>query len=839
MSKRSGSEAGGDFDAARASSQSRRSLLAGVEGVTAELIRELDWSKTALGPASQWSRSLTSLVATMLHSRHPMFLWWGPELVQFYNDAYLPSFGAGKHPSAMGQRGRECWPEIWSIIAPQIEDVMLRAKASWNEDALVPIQRNGRIEEVYWTYGYSPAFDDDDTVGGTLVVCTETTSRVLSARRADLVRRINEGLAACAEPSEVIPAAEAVLLEAGIDVPFFAVRPLPGSAAPGRRGEQLVSVAPPRVCEPWPEPVCEAFEISCRAPAAWLVFGLSPRLPFDATYREFLKQIVEQIEHASARIEAFRVRAVAEAERRNLIMQAPVATALVTGPRHVFELTNPHYQEMIGGREVLGKPYVEALPEMAGTELERIMDRVYQLGEPFFAEEYLVRLDRRGRGPEDVYFRFNLEPVRDEDGEVFGVMVVALDVTAQVTARLVVEKSATEREKLLAELEAASRAKDEFLATVSHELRTPLTSILGWARLLNESSEPSRVKKGIAVIERNARAQAQLIEDILDVSRIVSGKVRLNMTKLEPSAVIRAAVETVRPLADAKQQELQVVSEGSLPVITADEDRLQQVVWNLLSNAVKFTPPGGRIEVQARAADDSLTIEVRDDGPGISAAFLPHVFDRFRQDDNSTTKQHAGLGLGLSIVRHLTELHGGNVTVASPGLGQGACFSVVLPLRPVTPTSVLLHGEVVEHAPSSPEASRALLAGARLLVVDDQHDARELIVTVLEDAGARVTQAHTVRAALAALAQHPTHLVISDIGMPDEDGYSFIARLRSSTPPISELPAIAVTAFARAEDRARALDAGFNEHISKPIDPRALVEVAARLVAARLGARTP
>jgi signal transduction histidine kinase len=827
MSKRSGSDSGHPVEVARSSE--RATLLSGVEGVAAELIRTLDWAKTPLGPVAHWPRSLLSLVSTMLHSRHPMFLWWGPELVQFYNDAYLPSFGEGRHPRAMGQRGRECWPEIWSIIAPQIEDVMLRAKASWNEDALVPIQRNGRIEEVFWTYGYSPAFDDDGQVGGTLVVCTETTARVLNARRADLVRRVNEGLAACAEPAEILPAVAAVLHDAGIDIPFFEVR---AAEAPARPREQLHELAAPRVCAPWPEPVKQAFELTCRAPAASLVFGLSPRLAFDGDYREFLKQVVEQIEHAAARIQAFRVRAIAEAERRSLIMQAPIATALVTGPRHVFELANPHYREMVGGRDVLGLPFFEAFPELAGSELEHTMNRVYETGEPYFAEEYLVPLDRRGRGVEDVYFRFNLEAVRDGEGQVFGVMAVALDVTPQVAARRVIEKSAAEREKLLSQLEAASRAKDEFLATVSHELRTPLTSILGWARLLHDTNDPARVKKGITVIERNAKAQAQLIEDILDVSRIVSGKVRLNMAKLEPGAVIRAAVETVRPLAEAKQQELRVASSQPLPPITADEDRLQQVVWNLLSNAVKFTPPGGRIEVEAHSDGDSLTISITDNGAGISPAFLPHVFDRFRQDDNSTTKQHAGLGLGLSIVRHLTELHGGTVTVASAGLGQGASFSVVLPQRPVTPVSILRLSDAIDQAEASLAAGRALL-GARLLVVDDQDDARELLVTVLEDAGAVVTQGNTVLAALAALAQHPTDLVISDIGMPVEDGYSFIARLRGSAPPIRDLPVIAVTAFARVEDRVRALTAGFNEHISKPIDPRALVEVAARFVAPR------
>ena len=807
------------------------------DSVTSKLIRTLDWAKTPLGSIRDWPRSLVSLVGVMLHSRHPMFLWWGPELIQFYNDAYLPSFGAGKHPVAMGQPGRDCWQEIWPIIWPQIEAVMTRGEASWNEDALVPIFRNGRIEEVYWTYGYSPAFDDHGNISGTLVVCTETTTRVVGARRLDFLRRLAERMTSCSNHADLLPALRASLESAPLDVPLFATHPGDEGVFDANQPldlqapQQLVELSTPRPSGAWPEPVTQVVAIRSASQAKQLLFGVSPRLPLDAAYGDFLGQIVMELEQASARIEAFRARAVAETERRNLIMQAPIATAIVTGPRHVYALANPLYREMVGGRDVIGKAYVEAFPEVAGTELERIMDRVYQTGEPFLAEEYLVPLHRGSDNAlQDIYFRFNLEPIRDARGEIYGIMALALDITQEVTARRVVEKAAIEREKLLLQLEAAGHAKDEFLATVSHELRTPLTSILGWARLLNDGADPARVQKGLAAIERNAKAQAKLIEDILDVSRIVSGKVRLNMRRVDPGAAVQAAVETVRPLASAKHQRIFLQLEPELPTINADEDRLQQVVWNLLSNAVKFTPENGNITVQARRSDDTITIAVKDSGKGISAAFLPHVFDRFRQDDTSTTKQQAGLGLGLAIVRHLVELHGGNVSAASDGPGRGSMFAVALPIRASVPNEQPTVAEPKESISNAGVDKRGRLHAIHVLVVDDQDDARDLLATVLEDAGAAVSQAHTVQAALRTLSQSEVHVVVSDIGMPDEDGYSFMRRLRGGSGAGRQIPAVAVTAFARAEDRLRAFRAGFQEHISKPIDPTALVDLVAKLV---------
>ncbi len=788
-------------------------LLSG-GGITGDLIRATDWSKTALGPVSTWPKSLLSAIGIVIHSRHPMFLFWGSELIQFYNDAYLPSFGQGKHPAAMGQAGRDCWQEIWPIIFPQIEAVMTRGQASWNEDALVPIHRNGRIEDVYWTYGYSPAFDDDGSIGGTLVVCTETTARVVASRRTDFIRRLSDKLADSGDLGEII---EVVSSSAGAtaDIPFLGTyRKVAGvwqvSTATSvsearlalvteavRRGSKgllaLADGAQALVCTP-KTPGVEAF-----------VLGVSDRLPYDGAYAAFFDQLIEQVDLAAGRLEAARARTVVESERRNLLLQAPVGTAIMRGPTHVFELANPLYLEIVGGRDIVGKAYAEAFPEIAGGALAGVLDEVYATGVPFVADEYLVPLDRKGTGtPQDCYFRFNLEPIRDASGAVYGMMAVAVDITEQVRA---------------------NQAKDEFLATVSHELRTPLTSILGWARILGDGAEPAVVQKGLAVIERNAKAQAQLIDDILDVSKIISGKIRMTMRPVEPATVVHAAVDTVRPAASAKGIRLTVTVDPNLGSVLADEYRLQQVVWNLVSNAVKFTPKGGDVRVAIACRNAHIVITVEDTGRGISPAFLPHVFERFRQDDASTTKQQAGLGLGLAIARHLIELHDGTVVARSEGEGRGATFEVRLPI------CAGHAGEARDAAAEVPRAQGKMggLEDLHILVVDDHDDARELVVAVLEGAGAKVTQADSVATAMEALSSKDLAVLVSDIGMPGEDGYSLVKWMRATSRSSRALPAVAVTAFARSEDRDRALAAGFQEHVAKPVDPAALIELVARL----------
>jgi PAS domain S-box-containing protein len=795
-------------------------------GICGALARSFDWTKTRLGPPGSWPSSLKTTVGILLNSRHPMFLWWGPDLVQIYNDAYLPSFGVGKHPAAMGQRGRDCWQEIWPIIAPQIDDVMQHGRPSWNEDHLVPIFRNGRIEEVYWTYGYSPVYDDEGRVAGTLVVCTETTGRVIAERRLGVIRSLAVSLLAARDADDVTGRVAAVLAGANRDVPFALISA--GSAAPLAVGLEAASapeveallrgrahraerhaLGTPLAVGPWPEPVTDVLVLPFQAsPWRAIVVGLSPRLPFDDGYRGFLQQIVENVVGACARVQT-------DAERRGLLEQAPVATALMTGPDHVFEIANPRYRAMVG-REVLGKTYLEAFPELRHTALPRILDRVYQRGEPFVTDEMLVPLERGESGKlEACFFKFNLEPIRDAQGTVFGMMAVASDITEQVTARRA--------------LEAAARAKDEFLATMSHELRTPLNAILGWAKILKEGErDPAKLDKGLAVIERNAVTQARLVSDLLDVSRIISGKLNLAMRPVDVPAAIHAAVEVVRPAADAKRLALAVLVDADVGAMVADPDRFQQVLWNLLSNAIRFTPANGHVTISAARVEAAVRVVVVDTGAGISAEHLPHVFERFRQADASTTRGYGGLGLGLAIVRHLVEAHGGTVTAHSDGPGRGASFAVSLPIRAVQPVDTTSHAERASRRDATRE--KAMLQNIRALVVDDDEDSLELLREVLEDAGVSFIGAKSAHQALEA--RGPFDIIISDIGMPQMDGYALIQRVRSRESG-SSVPAIALTAYARAEDAERALRSGYQEHISKPVDARELLDAVSRWTQAR------
>jgi signal transduction histidine kinase/ActR/RegA family two-component response regulator len=394
------------------------------------------------------------------------------------------------------------------------------------------------------------------------------------------------------------------------------------------------------------------------------------------------------------------------------------------------------------------------------------------------------------------------------------------------------------RERALAE--EASRMKDDFLATISHELRTPLQSILGWTHMLRTGSlaEPSR-QRALEAVDRNARAQASLIEDILDVSRIIAGKLRLDVAPLHMAEVVQAALETVRPAASAREVRLQPVLDPDAGTVMGDASRLHQVIWNLLSNAVKFSLRGGRVHVQLRRNDSAVEVVVTDDGQGIAPDFLPHVFERFRQADSSTTRNTGGLGLGLSIVKHLVELHGGTVTVESHGLGRGASFTVRIPIAPLRSTS--LHPPAVGEPRDPAElACPAAIKGLRILVVDDEDDARELLRSVLEHCQASVLVAANGREAFEVLCAARPDILVTDIGMPDQDGYVLIDRVRALPPEGGgRTPAVALTAYARAEDRTKALSRGFNHHVAKPVNPSELLVVIANLAERLLHRVTP
>ena len=811
------------------------------------LIGQFDWNTTPLGPPSNWSRSLRATVAMLLHSRHPMFLWWGAELIQIYNDAYLPSFGLGKHPTSLGQRGRDCWSEIWDIIGPQIDDVMRRGIASWHQDALVPIFRNGGIDEVYWTYGYSPVFDDDGSIGGTLVVCTETTERVLATRQESALR--------------------------------------------------------------------------------------------------------VEVERDRTRLQQF-------------FAQAPAGICILRGPDLTFEFANEHYRALVGGRDLVGKPILIALPELEGQGLDTLLHGVISSGNAFVGREVPIRIDRHGRGaPDDAFYTFIYSPLRDASAHVDAVIVLALDVTDDVSAKRRTEelsqklrdseaqfhvlaesipqlawstradgyidwynqrwydytgttlesmqgwgwkqvhdpdlledvltrwqaalsagepfemefplrgrdgeyrwhltqampfkddtghivrwfgtntdidasrRTAQERAALLdseqrARLaaELASRAKDEFLSTASHELRTPLNAILGWARMLQSGELPnSAFVRAVDSIERNARVQVRLIEDILDGSRIITGRLQLEIRPLDLTTVLQAALDSVRASADAKRITLTVNVDPAAAHVTGDAERLQQVIWNLATNAIKFTPKDGAVDIALARMGPDVRLTIRDNGDGIAADFLPHVFERFRQAEGSTTRRYGGLGLGLALVRHLVEAHGGTVQAESQGPGHGSTFTVRLPAHAMFAEGVAVDApSPATERPFVPSAVN--LAGACILVVDDEADARDLVATVLRSKGAEVVTAASASEALSLIVARPFTAMVSDIGMPTRDGYELITRVRTVAGVRGHhLPAVALTAYSREEDRRRALEAGFQAHVAKPVEPEHLLEVVARI----------
>ena len=435
---------------------------------------------------------------------------------------------------------------------------------------------------------------------------------------------------------------------------------------------------------------------------------------------------------------------------------------------------------------------------------------------------------------------------------IVGILLVALLVSvydARLQARVAsLDASlavAEERKTLyLHELEARVEAerlnqlKDEFLSTVSHELRTPLNAILGWSQLLAQKGPVGEemLRKGLETIERNARAQVQLIDDLLDMSRILSGKVRLDLQPVRPGEFVGAVVESLRPTALAKRIRLEAELDLEAGPVLADSGRMQQVMWNLVSNAVKFTPAGGLVEVALWRAGEQVAMRVRDTGAGIRADFLPYVFDRFRQADTSTTRQHGGLGLGLSIVRQLVELHGGTVGVESAGEGQGATFTVHLPLQRALPDWARAPEAAPGEAQAAAPASMPDLAGTAILALDDDADSLEVVRTILQGTGAEVLTAATPPEALRLLQERRPQLLISDIGMPDMDGFELIRRVRGL--PDTQLclvPALALSAFARKEDRERAFACGYTDYIVKPVTPALLVEAVAKLLDA--GAR--
>jgi signal transduction histidine kinase len=548
------------------------SLFAGAGEMRARC-RAFDWSTTPLGPVSSWPLSLRTITSTMLASRHPMFLWWGPELVQIFNDGYLPSFGTtGRDVAALGARGRDHWREIWPVIGPQIEGVMTRGEATWHEDQLIPIERNGRMEDVWWTYGYSPVQNDDGTIGGVLVVVQETTLRMRAVAEAEALR------------------AEA-------------------EAARSRMGE--------------------------------------------------------------------------------LFRQAPAFITVLRGRDFVFELANDAYYHLIGRRDIIGKPLLDAMPELRGQGFETLMTTVMDSREPFVGRGIPVLLARAaGNAPEQRYVDFVYTPLIDADGGASAVFVHGVDVTDQVRANeererlLAAERAAVaERDRLLLEVGAANRAKSEFLAVMSHELRTPLNAIGGYAELMElEIHGPITPdqRTALARIQTSQRHLLGLVNGVLNYMKVEGGHVDYDVYDVAIDEVLATCEALTAPQARAKRLALRF--DGCDPNICArvDREKLQQIVLNLLSNAIKFTEPDGAVTLSCDASDGTVRIHVADTGRGIPPEQLERIFQPFVQVDARLTRTQEGVGLGLAISRDLARGMGGDLTAVSTHQ-KGSTFTLTLP----------------------------------------------------------------------------------------------------------------------------------------------------------------
>jgi PAS domain S-box-containing protein len=489
----------------------------------------------------------------------------------------------------------------------------------------------------------------------------------------------------------------------------------------------------------------------------------------------------------------------------------------------------------INGRSVeehLGRTVREVIPQIADT-VEPVCRRVIETGEPALNVEQSVESASEPGAAR--HFISSFYPIKNGGGRVLGVNIVVMEITERKKIEEELERLLGQEKAAREEAEAANRMKDEFLATISHELRTPLTSILGWARMLTGGGlTPPQARHALEVIAQSAQSQNRLIEDILDTSRIITGRLKLDAQPVVIENIFHAAVDVIRPSAEAKGLALSEVVDAPDGVVFGDANRLQQALWNLLSNAVKFTNEGGGIEARLGRAEGQIEISVKDTGIGIDPRFLPHVFDRFRQADASSTREYGGLGIGLAIVRHIVEMHGGGVSASSPGKGRGATFMIRLPLIStlrLAPGS----GSRAEAPPPAPVERKILenghrLDGVRVLLVEDNPDTLDMLRFIFDEAGAEVIPATSVDDALDALERFRPDALVSDIAMPDRDGYDLIREIRSREPERGgKIPAVAVTAYARAEDRVRVLAAGFQMHIAKPIDPDELIAVVASL----------
>lgn len=677
--------------------------------------RTFDWSKTALGPVSQWSHSLRTTAGIILSSRNPMFLWWGPELVQIYNDAYRPSFGEfGRHPAALGAEGRACWTDIWDAIGPQIEQVMTQGIPTWHEDQYLPILRNGTMEDVWWTYSYSPVYDDDGKIGGTLVVCMETTQRVTTSReQRRLVDELSNAVTQLSESEgryrmlfDSIDQGFCVVEvlfdgDQAVDYRFLEANPafLRHTGLKDAIGKP-VSVLVPDLERSWIERygevartgVARRFDAPSEPMHRWFdVYAFRVGEPEERRVAIFFKDVTAEKVAAREREQLLSALTLERSRLAEAFRLAPTFLAILRGPEHVFEFVNDAYYAVVGHRNLIGLPIREAMPEVVEQGFHALLDNVFRTAEPFVGRETPIWLQRaEGVEPELRYVDFIYQPLTESDGRRSGIVAHGSDVTEQVLARQAVERLLRESETALreaeaarAEAETANRAKSEFLAIMSHELRTPLNAIGGYTELLSlgiRGPVTPQQAEDLRRIQASQRHLLGLINEVLNYAKIETGTVHYEIEDVRLRESLATAESLVAP--QARTKGLQLVVEDCAPdlIARADAEKLRQVLVNLLSNAVKFTDAGGRVTVRTARTDTEVIVHVHDTGIGIPDDKLDKIFDPFVQVRVDLNRPHEGTGLGLAISRDLARGMRGDLTVTSQ-LGEGSEFTLRLPVQ--------------------------------------------------------------------------------------------------------------------------------------------------------------
>jgi PAS domain S-box-containing protein len=746
-------------------------------------VAAFDWHATALGPRLDWPASLAAVVTLVLDSVEPMVVWWGDASLQIYNDAYAPRVDAAG-ASALGQPAGHHWRHGWATIAPLVRRVLDGGPATAYTDFLYCIERGDWIEDTWWAVAFTPVRDDSGRPCGVLVHSRETTESRLVLRRQQTLDLLRHALASAGTTQALDAAVKQAVANDPDDLQGVALLAL--HAVLPSRGTALYVAAP---------------DVGVDVDLA-LAFTRGARVADTAVYRLFLEQFTLLVASARRRIDADALRLAVEAERDRLLLDAPVGAAVMIGADLVYHLVNAIYA-MVSGRtadSMVGRPFTDVFPELDGAPVHEKFKEVYRAGEPFVSQPTLVRIHRHGGALDDRYFTYNLSPLRTLAGEVYGLMVIAVDITVEVVSR-------AEVEQLNVDLQQAARAKDEFLALLGHELRNPLAPIvtaLDLMRLRDHATGREQV-----VIRRQVTHLTRLVDDLLDVSRITRGKVELRKEAVAARDVLLAAVEMVTPLIDQRRQQLHV---EIVPVTWyGDPARLAQIVSNLLTNASRYSQAGADIALHAMVAGDTFVIEVTDNGTGVAPGLLPHIFEPFIQGERTLHAAVGGLGIGLALVKNLTELHGGTVVAQSAGRGQGSRFTVRLPLA----AAIL--------APQPPAVSGSSVSGApqRILVVDDNVDAADTLADILRVHGHAVAVAYTPDAALELFAGQAFDCAVLDIGLPGMSGHELATYMRRTgcNPGVRY---VALSGFGQEADRQRSADAGFAAHLVKPLAPDAL-----------------